>query len=176
MCAAATIIEAIRQRAHEHNPNNAGIAEDYDAMHIRRGDFQGQYMKTGISAHEIYELSKDQMAKGSTLYVTTDEQDKTSFSPIAEHYNVLYLEKKLHLIPNLTPIITACWNNLYVARVESSLEPGFLPCRGYINRIRGEISDFLLHIQTISGHNTVKHFLNLVFLLPFLGKAIMQTG
>ena len=73
MCAAARVIEAVREHA-KKNKNHEPSRDDgiYDALHVRRGDFQ--YPPTQLPADELYELSKNQLEKSSTLYIATDER------------------------------------------------------------------------------------------------------
>ena len=61
----------------------------FDSFHIRRGDFQ--YKATRIPAIEIYNISKNVIPEGSTVYIGTDERDKTFFDDLRKHYNVLFL-------------------------------------------------------------------------------------
>ena len=73
MCAAARVIEAVRDHARK-NKNYDASRDDgiYDAVHIRRGDFQ--YPPVLLPADELYELSKGELSQGSTLYIATDER------------------------------------------------------------------------------------------------------
>lgn len=73
MCAAARVIEAVREHARK-NEKYAASRDDgiYDALHVRRGDFQ--YPPTQLPAEELYELSKGELSQGSTLYIATDEK------------------------------------------------------------------------------------------------------
>jgi hypothetical protein len=73
MCAAARVIEAVREHAKENknceNNRDGGI---YDALHVRRGDFQ--YPPVLLPAEELYNISKDALPQGCTLYIATDER------------------------------------------------------------------------------------------------------
>ena len=44
----------------------------YDAMHVRRGDFQ--FTPTRLPAEKLFELSEGGLSKGATLYIATDEK------------------------------------------------------------------------------------------------------
>lgn len=103
-CAAARVVAAIRDRARERNPTNTdnsiNAAGDFDAFHVRRGEFQ--YKKTRVSAREIYEISQDQIPEGATVFVATDErQKKLFFSEMAEHYDLVYLDDFAHLLDGI---------------------------------------------------------------------------
>jgi purine nucleoside permease len=100
-CAAAHIAKAVRERAKSNRNDNAAPNNgECDAFHIRRGDFQ--YKKTRVSADMIYDIGhNDLMTEGATVYITTDERDKSFFKALASYYDVVYLDDYLHPIPNL---------------------------------------------------------------------------
>jgi hypothetical protein len=85
-CAAARIVAAMRNYVRTRNNTTDASGGDFDTFHIRRGDFQ--YKNTRISAKQIYENTKDVLTPGSTLFIATDERDKTFFDPLREHYDV----------------------------------------------------------------------------------------
>lgn len=97
-CAAARVVEAVRQRARQrddaHNPYG-----DFDGFHVRRGDFQ--YVSTRLSAMEIYNASREEIPEGTTVYVGTDERDKTFFKDMAVHYDVVFLDNYMHLLQGI---------------------------------------------------------------------------
>uniref|UniRef100_A0A6V2KPD5 Uncharacterized protein n=1 Tax=Ditylum brightwellii TaxID=49249 RepID=A0A6V2KPD5_9STRA len=111
MCAAARAIESIRARAKEnraeHSLSLEGKENDtdslgtFDAMNIRRGDFQ--YKKTRNNADELYEVSKNELEEGMTVYIATDERDKEFFHPMDDRYDLLFLDD---FIPSLKGINT----------------------------------------------------------------------
>jgi GDP-fucose protein O-fucosyltransferase len=86
-CAAARVVEKIRQHVQQRT---AGKSNDYDSFHIRRGDFQ--FKTTRIEAEQIYENSKDELTPGTTIFVATDERDKSFFEPLRKHYDLLFLD------------------------------------------------------------------------------------
>ena len=88
MCAAARVIEAVREHA-RNNKRYVSMLSNlwlrlggskyrdegiYDALHVRRGDFLDQFPETQLSADELYEISKGELHQGSTLYIATDER------------------------------------------------------------------------------------------------------
>ena len=99
-CATGKIVKAVRDRARNRNPdtNSEGL---FDSFHIRRGDFQ--YKKTRIEASDIYDITKDTLEEGTTLYIATDERKKDFFKPLAEKYDVVFLDNFLHLVPEIKP-------------------------------------------------------------------------
>lgn len=84
-CAAARVVEAIRQRVQRR-----GHGTDFDTMHIRRGDFQ--YTVTRMEAKDIYKMASKRIADNTTVYIATDERDKKFFKPLQEHFDVVFLD------------------------------------------------------------------------------------
>ena len=89
-CAAARIVNAIRQKSREHQPINNTKGE-FDTFHIRRGDFT-TYPVTQTSAEAILNLTRKDLLPGGTIYMATDEGDKSYFDPFQEDYQVLFLD------------------------------------------------------------------------------------
>ena len=86
-CAAARVVQAVRNRARKNMPNNPN--GEFDSFHIRRGDFQ--YKKTRLEAHEIYENVKDDIPDKTTVFVATDHQGKPWFKNLTKHYDIVFL-------------------------------------------------------------------------------------
>lgn len=100
MCAAARVIEAVREHARKNTQHNASQMEGiYDALHVRRGDFQ--YSPTQLPAEKLYDLSKGNLVENATLYIATDERDKSFFNIFKQHYDVVFLDDVLHAIPDV---------------------------------------------------------------------------
>ena len=95
-CAGARIVHAIRERASSRSDNPKGI---YDSLHVRRGDFQ--YKRTRLSVQELFDISKPHLEAKATLYIATDEKDKSFFSLFKENYDVVYLGDFMHLIDDI---------------------------------------------------------------------------
>jgi GDP-fucose protein O-fucosyltransferase len=62
----------------------------FDAFHIRRGDFQ--YKSTRVDANQILKMAQKKIAEGSTVFIATDERDKSFFQPLRDHYDVVFLD------------------------------------------------------------------------------------
>ena len=135
MCAAARIVAAVRERAAANSPNQS---TDYDSFHIRRGDFQ--YKNTRITADQIYEKSKDQLTEGTTLYIATDERDKSFFSPLQGHYNLTFLDDYMHLIEGVNPNYYGMLDQLVAYRGSKFFGTWFSTLSGFVNRMRGYAS------------------------------------
>jgi len=103
---------------------------------IRRGDFQ--FKDTRIDADQIVKNSKDVLTVGKTLYVATDERDKTFFQPLRDAgYDILFLDDFKHLLTDVN-------TNYYgmIDQIVASKGAVFLGCwhstfTGFIMRMRG---------------------------------------
>jgi hypothetical protein len=80
-CAAARIVAELRRLS----PNNA-----FDTFHIRRGDFKGWVR---LSANEIYSNIEDVLTPNSSIYIATDEMNRSYFEPFFAAAPSLLLER-----------------------------------------------------------------------------------
>lgn len=129
-CAAARIVQAVRERSDKNG--NKGM---YDSFHIRRGDFQ--YKATRISAQEIYDISKDKIPEGSTVYIGTDERDKTFFDDMRKHWDIVFLDDYLDLVKGLNPSTYGMLDQLVTSRGRVFFGCWFSTFSSYVNRLRG---------------------------------------
>ena len=92
-CAAGRVVAALRKRAYsrdpEHNPNGV-----FHTMHVRRGDFQ--YKKTRVSAEELLEQARKVLPINATVFIATDERDRSFFDPLKKFYDVVVLGDFAH--------------------------------------------------------------------------------
>ncbi len=87
-CAAARVVAALRKRVSDRTK---GASSDFDTIHIRRGDFQ--FKETRVEASVILEQLKRVLKDNTTLYIATDERNKTFFNDIVNHYpDVVFLD------------------------------------------------------------------------------------
>lgn len=132
-CAAGKIINAVRERARKHNPTNTdGI---YDSFHVRRGDFQ--YKRTRLSAEELLKVSQPHLQEGTTLFISTDEKDKSFFEPLAKEYDVSFLSDYMDLVKGLPPNYFGMVDQIIASRGNVFFGTWFSSFSGYINRMRG---------------------------------------
>jgi hypothetical protein len=129
-CAAARIVQAVRQ--HSKDKGNGGV---YDAFHIRRGDFQ--YKKTRVDADEILRVAKDQIPKGTTVYVGTDERHKDFFQVMSDYWDVVFLNDVLHLVEGVDKNYYGMIDQLVTSRGRTFFGCWFSTFTGYITRLRG---------------------------------------
>ena len=99
-CAAARVVQRMRTLARQHNNGGGsssfgdettkGVSDEFDSFHIRRGDFQ--YKLTRLSAEEILANSQDVLQANGTIFIATDERNRTFFDPFREAgYKVYFL-------------------------------------------------------------------------------------
>jgi len=138
-CAAARIVQAVRKRARSRDFKAIDPQGEYDAFHVRRGEFQ--YKRTRVSAHELYEMSKNEIVDGTTVYVATDERDKAFFHDLAQHYDVVFLDDYMHLMHNVNPNFYGMIDQLVASRSRIFFGCWFSTFTSYINRIRGYHAD-----------------------------------
>ena len=136
-CAAARVVNAVRERAKKHEANNT--AGHFDAFHIRRGDFQ--YKETRVEASEILNRTKNYLVLGSTIYLGTDERDKPFFKPFADKYDVVYLDDFKNLLENVNTNYYGMLDQLITSRSRTFFGCWFSTFTGYINRLRGYHAD-----------------------------------
>jgi len=139
-CAAARIVQAIQKRVHINDNekkyvDNSTEELEFDSFHIRRGDFQ--YKKTRIDADLLYNNSKDKIPEDSIVYVATDEQNKSFFDPMKEHYNLLFLDDFKHLLHGLNSNYYGMIDQLVASKGRTFFGTYYSTFSGYINRMRG---------------------------------------
>lgn len=135
MCAAARVVDAVRQKAREADlSNKLGI---FYTMHIRRGDFEDWYDVGGLSADDYYDQSRSKLKKGSTIFIATDERDKTFFDIFKDHYQVFFLDDFKDVLKGIDShyfgmidLVVAAKGRVFFGSFQSTFS-------GYANRIRG---------------------------------------
>lgn len=131
-CAAARIVSRVRKIAKE----NGEALGSFDAMHIRRGDFQ--YLEMRIKAEEIYaNNTKSFIRDGRTMYIATDEKDMAFFAPLKQHYKVVFLNDFIDELSHVNPNYYGMVEQLVTSRAQTFIGAYFSTFTGYINRIRG---------------------------------------
>lgn len=133
-CAAARVVKAMRQIAREAHPTGNRLGY-YSSFHVRRGDFQ--FKDTRIEAEDIYKNSREQLEPNSTIFIATDERDKSFFDSLKKHYQIYFLDDFKDI---LGPVNT----NYYgmIDQLVASKGQVFFGCwhssfTGFINRMRG---------------------------------------
>ena len=136
MCLAARIVSALRLKARNIDPRN--VRGDYDAIHIQRGEFQQQYPTTDINAIAILTEMKEVIVPGSTVFITTNENDLSFFAPIQEVYYVIFLSDFGDVVsginPNYFPLIeqiVASHGSIFIGTHLSTFSAYIARLRGY---------------------------------------------
>jgi hypothetical protein len=133
-CAAARLVAAVRDHARKRDPKNNpnGV---FDSFHLRRGDFQ--FKTTRISAEEIYANSKDELTPNTTIFIATDERDKSFFDPLREHYDLLFLDDFKDELEGVNTNYYGMIDQLVSSRGRVFFGCWFSTFTGYITRLRG---------------------------------------
>mmetsp|Transcript_36571 Transcript_36571/g.49001 ORF Transcript_36571/g.49001 Transcript_36571/m.49001 type:complete len:625 (+) Transcript_36571:72-1946(+) len=140
MCAAARIVEALRNRSKARNSTQNSSSGTFDTFHIRRGDFLGMYQWTNVGAKEIFDTTKDVLTPNSTIFIATDEKNITFFEPLKKHYDILFLDDFKDLLIDLKPTFYGMVDQLVAARGRTFVGVSYSTYSGYINRLRGYYS------------------------------------
>lgn len=122
MCLAARVVAALRAHARQNSLNFSG---DYDAIHIRRTDFQSQFPATDLSSNELLLQIQQTVKIGSTLFIATDENNRTFFSDIEAIYDVKYLGDFSNEISSINPNYFGLVEQIVASR---SRYVGYLGC------------------------------------------------
>jgi len=133
-CAAARVVEAVRERARNNPASKNNTKGEYDSFHIRRGDFQ--YTVTRFDAPKIYEMSKSKLHEGETIYIATDERDKSFFDPLKKHYDIVFLDDFHDALGHVNTNYYGMIDQLIASRGRTFFGCWFSTFTGYINRLR----------------------------------------
>lgn len=135
-CAAARIVEGIREIAAlvGNGTNDSG---GFDTMHVRREDFKGlDVYKDGIiQPHQMIDAKFFDPQR--TVYVATDEKDKSFFEALHQHHTILFLHDFDHLIQGIDPNFYGMIEQLVCAKGDKFVGTYYSTFTGYINRVRG---------------------------------------
>eukprot|EP00548_Thalassiothrix_antarctica_P006224 CAMPEP_0194139344 /NCGR_PEP_ID=MMETSP0152-20130528/8992_1 /TAXON_ID=1049557 /ORGANISM="Thalassiothrix antarctica, Strain L6-D1" /LENGTH=589 /DNA_ID=CAMNT_0038837129 /DNA_START=325 /DNA_END=2094 /DNA_ORIENTATION=- len=124
-CAAARVVESLRE-----------TATVFDTMHIRRGDFQ--FKDTRIEASEIIQNSKDVLSKDKTIYIATDETDKSFFQPFRDAgYDIKFLDDFKHVLKDVNTNYYGMIDQLVASKGDVFLGCWHSTFTGFIMRMRG---------------------------------------
>ena len=115
-CAAARVVQEVRALAQRTTNTTDG---DFDAFHVRRGDFERFYKESQIDGKELYERTKDVLRPNSVVFLATNEKDKEFFAPLREHYTVVFLDDFPHVLSGIDPNLYGILDQLVAARAKS---------------------------------------------------------
>lgn len=125
-CAAGKVIEALNKEG-----------KVWSTLHVRRGDLQ--YREVKISAEQWYENLKEVWHEGETLFIATDERNKTFFDPIKKYHDVRFLDDYRHAanLDALDPYFLSMVDTIVASHGRTFAGTWFSTFTGYINRMRG---------------------------------------
>lgn len=137
MCAAAKVVDAMQSKAkiNENSGEEKSKNGEYDALHVRRGDFQ--YKKTRIDANDLLQRSQKQLKKGTTLFIATDERDKSFFDPLKKYYTVYFLDDFMDLLEGVNTNYFGMIDQLVAYRSDKFIGTWWSTFSGYVNRMKG---------------------------------------
>jgi len=139
-CAAARVVTKLRQRISTRTASTSASTR-FDTIHIRRGDFQ--FKETRVDGDEILTQLKRVLDPNTTLYIATDERDKSFFEPIVKHFaDVAFLDDFIESeLKEVNTNYFGMIDQLVASRGEVFLGCWFSTFTGYINRLRGYHAD-----------------------------------
>jgi hypothetical protein len=130
-CAAARVVAALRQRSRDRG----NILGEFDSFHIRRGDFQ--YKDVLLDADKIYENVKDEIPNNATVFVATDHQGKPFFRPLAERYDLVFLQDFEKELKGVNTNLFGMIDQLVASRGRVFFGCKYSTFSGFIFRMRG---------------------------------------
>jgi hypothetical protein len=137
-CLAARMVNTIRDYVRQRSPENGeGL---YDAIHIRRGDFQSQFPNTEMSATTILAGIQDSIAPGSTVYIATDERDPTFFEPLRKVYDLKFVGDFGDMLKGVNPQLFGLAEQIVASRSRVFFGTYYSSFSAYIARLRGYYS------------------------------------
>ena len=131
-CAAARVVQHLRDKAFLHSN---GATNLFSTIHVRRGDFRVK--KARATAHHILEKLNKTIPLNATLYVATDERNKSFFEGFYQHYHVYFLNDFKQELEGIHSNYFGMIDQLISARGDSFLGCFWSTFSGYINRLRG---------------------------------------
>jgi GDP-fucose protein O-fucosyltransferase len=97
-CAAARVVAAVRDRSRTRGYPD-GV---FDSAHVRRGDFLTMwYNVSTTSAENILKMFRKNIPLNATVYIATDERNKTYFDPLRDVYDVVFMDDFLDLLQGI---------------------------------------------------------------------------
>ncbi|CAJ1936479.1 unnamed protein product [Cylindrotheca closterium] len=130
-CGAARVVNALRKISRDNGDPNG----EYNSFHIRRGDFQ--YKDTRVEAEVIYKNMRNELVENSTVFIATDERDKSFFDPLKEHYHLYFLDDFNDELLEVNKNYVGMLDQLVASRGRVFSGAFYSTFTNYINRVRG---------------------------------------
>ena len=109
-------------------------------MHIRRGDFALQYKNVVVSAELISEVTKELIQPNSTIFIATDEKNRSYFDQLTQHYDLCFLDDFANELKNVNPNYFGIVDQIVASRGDVFIGTWFSTLSAYVNRLRGYYS------------------------------------
>jgi hypothetical protein len=124
-CAAGKIVHELQKQG------------EFSSLHIRRGDLQFKEVK--ISAAEWYSNTRELWKPNETLFIATDERNKTWFDDLAKHHRLLFLDdySDFAKLGELDSSFIGMIDTIVASQGRVFAGTWFSTFSGYINRMRG---------------------------------------
>lgn len=110
----------------------------YNAIHVRRGDFEHVRKRTMQDGDEILDSIKSKISNNLPLYIATDKKDRSFFLPLRRHYNVFFFDD---FSINCEGMELLCIEQLICSQSEKFLGSFLSTFTDYINIFRGYRGD-----------------------------------
>lgn len=143
MCAAARVIHSIQTRVrqrHVASSNNSSHDGLFHTMHIRRGDFVNGYKQVIVGAEQLAQITQEVIEPNSTIFIATDEKNKTYFDPLARHYDLCFLDDFADELKNVNSNYFGIVDQIVASRGDVFIGTWFSTLSAYVNRLRGYYS------------------------------------
>ena len=109
-------------------------------VHVRRGDFARHFNDIVVSIEQIYQSTKYILKPNATVFIATDEKNKTYFEGLSRYYDICFLDDFADEISSLNSNyfgiidqIVASKGDIFFGTTRSTLS-------AYVNRLRGYYS------------------------------------
>jgi hypothetical protein len=116
----------------------AGVLGDFDAVHVRRGDFLGQRPDQDVSAGQIAEALSEAGFCSRRLYIASDEGDRGFFQPLAADHELVFADDVLDRASSGIPDEhVACIEQVVCSQARAFVGTRLSTFSSYITRLRG---------------------------------------
>lgn len=130
ICAAGRIVESLRALS-------GGI---FHAFHIRGAAFENAHHDVHEDAPWIVNEIRDWIPKNSTVFVSTDEADRSFFAALSKEYHIYFASDFGSLMKGLTPGYLELVQQVVCARSGIFIGTFYSSFSGFVNRMRGYYS------------------------------------
>ena len=119
--------------------------QDYYAVHVRRGDFNLDYMWTKdrvcIPVSKMIENIAELVPEGAKLYISTDETDLSFFDEFAQRNQVYFFKDVKDLMNTEDPNLAVMYEQLICSRAKKFIGSELSTFSTYMYRLRRYMAD-----------------------------------